>query len=207
MGMFDTYDNLNPDYIPDNSTPTPLEKYITINPKLPKPLYNVKGTFLGYKWNHGEYFDFNISVNSIIKINSMSLIFEKSGEIPDNNTVGEFEGQKAYNIVDAKSWTFVGKTECIYMWVEDDELIYDINGDKCIEINTDMTNKYILLNIFNFRWESIYEQESKIGESSITINVNEEISKKLTPGIYYCTVKICSEDTCQIKNKFMIWII
>lgn len=206
MSMFDTYDKLNPDYIPDNSTPTPTEEYLTINKVLPRPLYDVRNRFIGYNWNHGEYFDFTLSVNSMITVNNDSLIFEEKEAAPDTYTVGKYEGQKAYNVVDAKSWTYVGRTDSLYIWVEDTELSYPINGDKSIIIYRDMTDKYILVNIFNFRWEQVYCQQSEVNESSIRLTVDDELSKKLVSGIYYCTVKICSEDSCLLKDKFMISI-
>lgn len=206
MGMFDKYDNLNPEYIPDNSSPEINEEHISINKVLPRILNDVRNRFIGYSWNHREYFDFKICVDNMIKIREDSLVYDKEGQKPDDYTIGKYEGQKAYNTVDAKSWTYVGRTESVYVWVEDCEVLYPIDGEKSIIINRDMTNSYITVNIFNFRWESVYIQQSEIGQSTICIEVNEELSKTLTSGIYYCTVTIHSEDNSFLKDKFMISI-
>lgn len=210
MGMFDTYDNLNPDYIPDNTTPEPSEKYFKVDKILPRPMYSIKNNLVGYSWTNGEFFDFTISVDSMITINSDSLVYEKPGEKPDELTVGKYKGQKAYNTQDIKSWTFVGRSTsnaAPYMWVEDKELTYPTDGDQSIIMNTNMTDRYILVNIYNFRWEEMYSQQAEIGESEIIINVNKELSEKLASGVYYCTVKICSEESAFLKDKFMISII
>ena len=206
MGMFDKYDNLNPEYIPDNSSPKDIEDYISINKVLPRTLNDVRGRFIGYSWNYGEFFKFKISVDNMITIKEDSLVYDKTEEKPNESTVGKYEGQKAYNTVDGKSWTYVGKTDMLYIWVEDKELSYPIDGDTSIIIHRDMKDSYVLVEIFNFRWEPIYSQQSEIGESTIFIDVNEELSNKLQTGIYYCTVKICSEESCLLKDKFMISI-
>ena len=110
MGMFDNYDNLNPDYIPNNTTKYIDKYYLTINSQIPRPLYDIKNNFLGYSWDNGEIFDFNMSVDDMITIRENSIIYDTPGESPDTYTIGEIEGQQAYNVVDAKSWTFSGKT-------------------------------------------------------------------------------------------------
>lgn len=206
MGMFDKYDNLNPDYIPDNTT-TYLDKdYLTIDSDIPRPLYDLEGKFLGYSWDEGEVFEFKMSINDMITIRKNSLIYNKTGEQPDVYTKAEIEGQQAYNTVDAKSWTFTGKTENLYIWVEDTELTYPVNGDKSIMINTDMTNAYIQLDIYDFRWNNVYTQNGNIGKSDIVLNIDDEISKILKPGVYYVTLKICSEEEQFIKSRFIISI-
>lgn len=207
MGMFDRYDNLNPDYIPNNTTNYIDRYYVTINSDIPRPLYDIKQRFIGYTWDRNERFNFEISANDMITVRENSLIYDKTGEAPDKNTVAEVEGQKAYNVVDAKSWTFVGKTNNLYIWVEDTELIYPINGDKSIVIYTDMTNSYIELNICNFRWETLHTQIGEVGNSTIVLNIDDKISEVLTEGIYYVTLKICSENEKILKNRFMINIV
>ena len=204
--MFENYDKLNSDYIPDNSTPKPFNRHLNIHKVLPTPMYDIKNRFVGYSWSSGEYFDFNISVDTTIIVDNDSIIYDNAGEKPDEFTIGGKEGQKAYNTADSKSWTFVGKSDNIYMWVEDREIIYPVNGDKHITLHTDMTNKFILVDIFNFRWEKMYSQQSEMNESNISISVNEELSKKLLSGVYYCTVKICSEGSALLRDKFAILI-
>jgi hypothetical protein len=142
----------------------------------------------------------------MIAILNDSIVYNNVGEEPDNQTVGKRIGQQAYNTVDAKSWTYVGKTENLFIWIPDDELTYPTGGDRSIVIHSDMTNRCAQLNIFNFKWESIFEAKSEIGESKVSIDINEETSKQLKPGIYYCTLKIVGDNECRLKHKFSIVI-
>lgn len=204
MGMFDKYDKLNPDYIPNNTTTYLGTEYLTIDSEVPRPMYDIKNNFIGYTWDEGEFFDFKLSVDDMITVRENSLIYDKPGEGPDLYTIAEMEGQQAYNVVDAKSWTFTGKAENLYIWIEDTELTYPTKGDKSIMINTDMTDAYIQMNIYNFRWENIYSQNGEIGESDIVLHIDNEMSETLKPGVYYVTLKICSEKEHFVKSRFMI---
>lgn len=205
MGMFDKYDRLNPEYIPDNSSEY-LDEYTSLDEILPRPLYDARNRFIGYSWNRDDNFDFVISVNNIIGVARDSIIYNIPGECPDKCTIAEREGQQAYNTADAKSWTYIGRTDDFYVWIEDAELTYPFNGDKSITIQTDMTDKYIELDIFNFRWEKVHSVISSSNQSNIVLKIDDEMNKKLTSGIYYMTVKICSENSVQLKNKYMISI-
>ena len=207
MGMFDKYDKLNPDYIPDNSSQDSDDfDYTLLDNDLPRTMYDALNRFIGYTWNHNESFDFVLSVNDTISIKKDSIIYNEPGKCPNKYTVANREGQQAYNIVDAKSWTYIGRADSLYVWVEDDVLTYPIDGDKTITVNTDMTDKYIQLDIFNFRWEKVHSTTSANNESIIVLKIDEEMHKKLPSGIYYITLKICSEDSVQLKDKFMVSI-
>lgn len=206
MGMFDRYDNLSSDYIPDNTTTYLDKEFLTIDSQIPRPMYDINNNFIGYSWDKGELFEFEVSVDDMITVRKNSLLFNNTGEAPDSYTVAETIGQQAYNTVDAKSWTFVGKTDNLYNWIEDDELLYPVNGDKSIIIHTDMTNKYIELSIFNFRQELVYSQQGVLNESSLMLKVDEELSKILNSGIYNVEVKICSDEMDFIKSRYLFSI-
>ena len=206
MSMFENYDNLNINYVPDNSSLKPIEKYLVVNEVLPRPLCNAKGRVIGYGWKFGEYFDFRISTDYKITVYSTSLLYNEPDTGPDGSTVGEYKGQKAYNTADAKSWTFVGMCDSIYMWIEDSEIIYPADGDKTITMSVNMTNKHISVEIYNHRWELLYSKDGSVGESSIDIVVDEELSETLKAGAYFCLVKIISPDSSIVKDKFIISI-
>lgn len=206
MGMFDNYDKLNPEYIPDNTSPTPSTSFITIDEVMPRPYYDIKNRLVGYTWNYGEYFKFSLSTDDMIAILNDSIVYNNVGEKPGNFTVGKRVGQQAYNTVDAKSWTYVGKADSLYIWVEDEELTYPTDGDKSIIIHSDMTNRYAQLNIYDFKWNELFEAKSEIGNSKVFIDINEETSEKLKPGIYYCTLKIVGEEDCRLKHKVTLII-
>ena len=209
MGMFDNYNNLNPDYIPDNVSPTPDVEFTTLESLLPRPQYDLKGKLVGYSWNHGDHFKFELSTDDKVKIFEDAIIYNGIGDAPDDYTEGTRVGQQAYNTAESRSWTYVGKSNDFYIWVEDEEFTYPANGTKPLTVHTNMLGKYAQLNIFNFRWEPIVEVKSAMGNPSVTLDVDEEISNKLKPGIYYCTLKIIDEDECtmcRVKNKFTITI-
>lgn len=206
MGMFDTYDNLNPYYIPNNTSRSCDNVFGTIDNDLPRPLIDLKGRQIGYTWNNGELFDFNLSVNDIITVREDAIIYDTTQQAPTEDVVGIYEGQKAYNVVDGKSWTFVGTFGGLFIWVEDSELLFPLDGEKNITIYTDMTNKYIKLDIYSFRWELIHSIQNDNNDSNITLKVDKELSKKLIPGLYYATLNICSETSQFLKSKFKIAI-
>ena len=206
MSMFENYDNLNEDYIPDNTPYKSSNSFQTLDNTYPKPLYDKNDKFIGYTWNYGEYFTLNLSVNDRLTVSKDSIIFNNHNEKPETYTEAKSVGQKAYNVVDAKSWTFVGHASDVYVWIEDDCLIYPTDGNKVIYINRDMTNKYVQLNIFNFKWEPLLEFKSDIGQSQIQLKMDEAITEQLKPGTYYSTLKIVGEDECKLKDKFTIII-
>ena len=204
--MFDRYNNLNPDYVPNNTTNYTTGEFATIGSEMPRPMYNLKGAIVGYTWNSEEKFDFNISIDDMITIKKNALIFEEHGAAPDTLTIGEVIGQQAYNVVDARSWTFVGKTNAQYIWVEDDELTYPTDGTKSIMIHTDMIGKHIEIDISDFRYQTVYSQVEAEGVSSTVLHVNDDLSNLLKSGIYHVSVKVCSDETTFVKNKFFISI-
>lgn len=203
MGMFDTYDRLDPDYIPDNTSPKYCNRYLTITNKLPRITYDTKNRFIGYSWDYGDIFDFTISVDDVIAVRKDSLIFNNTGEKPDNNTVGIYKGQQAYNTVDGISWTFVGQSADIYIWKQDEKLTYPMDGDKKLIIKKDMQNKSIVVDIYNFRWENLMSFTND-NSSTIDISINDDVNKKLLKGVYYCTVFIVDSDNRYLQNKYML---
>lgn len=205
MGMFDTYDSLNPNYIPDNST-NKIEQYKYIEKELPYKVYDIKNRFVGYKWNYNDRFVFPISVDNTICVDEDALIYTNKDECPDTHTVGTHIGQKAYNTIDSKSWTYCGESNNIYLWVEDDFIIYSAKGDKEITLSTDMNERKIEVTIYNFKWEVVYKHMGDIGASTTHINIDNELNEVLVPGLYYVVINISGEDTSQMFSKYNIII-
>ena len=206
MGMFDTYDNLIEDYTPNNTSKLKLNKCDIVDGTLPKKVFNSRGKHVGYTWHKGEYFDFTLTTNTEISVRDDAIILEEKGLVPDVTTVGRYEGQRAYNIIDGKSWTYTGKKNNLYIWTLDDILSYPSDGDKNISINTDMTNKHLQVDIHSFRKELLYSIKNENDSPDITIKVNEEFSNKLSCGLYYATLKVCGKDTTYNKFRFIIVI-
>lgn len=206
MSIFDNYDNLNPNYIPNNTSLTPSNSFLTIDNTLPRPYYDINGRFIGYTWNYGECFKFSLSTDDTIVILNDSIVYNNADEKPNTYTVGKRIGQQAYNTIDAKSWTYVGETDNLFIWVEDEKLTYPTHGDKSIIIHSDMANKYAQLNIYDFRWNELFEVKSDVGNSKVFLDINKENSEKLKPGTYFCTLKIVGEKDCLLKHKLILII-
>jgi len=203
MGMFDSYNNLTQNYMPDNSsTPINVNDVIFYDDKLPRKAYDVKKRFIGFSWNYGDTFTLQLDINDDIKVYESTIIYSNSGEKPSGTTEGNYVGQKAINITDQLSWTYIGEANSYQVWMLDKEFCYPADGDISIELNTNMEGKKIIVDIFNFRWEPIHRFEN---ENSNTINCifDMETSSKFKKGIYYAAVKISNGDKSVLKKKYM----
>lgn len=199
--MFDSYNNLSPDYVPNNSSPRKQDTTISYDTNLPYKEYNLKGTFIGYSWNYGDTFSLTFDARDKITINKDSIVYKNEGECPTETTQGLYSGHKAYNLCDSKSWTLQGVSNGYYIWKEDESLSYPVNGDLEVYINRDMTDKVLSVEIFNFRWEKIHTFTS-MNAQKIVCDFNSEISNSLLRGLYYCVVKVCSNDgMSEVINK------
>lgn len=204
MSIFDNYDNLHPDYIPDNTSPSISNDRRYFDEKLPKRVCNIKGNFVGYKWTYGDTFDLTFTVEDTINVYSNSILYNKIGEQPTTETAGE-TGQQAYNLVDVKSWTCVGISSGLFIWVEDDCVSYPADGDMSITFTPFNTEKQIEVEIYNFRWELV-DTYSNLGATTIKIVVDKDTSIKYKPGVYYCLVKAINgeQSTLQQKTMFIV---
>ena len=205
MGMFDNYNNQCIFDIPNNIHNEPVREYNIIEDTIPHKIYNINNKFIGYRWNYGDIFTFNINVNDIIKVHRDSIIFDKTGETPDSKTRG-YKGQQAYNTFDKVSWTCVGCINGLYVWVEDAEITYDKDGTKEIELITDVTNKTVEVSIYNFRYELIKTFKNS-NCNIVSIDINESIYEVLSNGLYKCVVRIIDDKINTVKDEFTINII
>lgn len=203
MGMFDSYNNLNDNYIPNNIEPRCCQTKI-LDSSIPKIIYNLNNEFVGYQWHSGDIFDLILSVNKKILVSESSLILDNQGEIPNVLLPGKFIGQKAYNIVDCKSWTLMSIIDDGYIWEEDKLFTYCDDGDKEIELRPDMTDKYIEFNLYDFRYDKIYSQVSDVGESSLIINTDKPEFQK--PGIFNGGLYIIEDNIKKLYLKFNLII-
>lgn len=201
--MFYNYNNIDPSYIPNNIDdekpiiPVPL---YDVFPKALKPIYNIKGRFLGYKWDYKDEFTLTFSANCKIRVRNDSIIYRESDQSPDSETVGKV-GQRAYNLASVISWSCIDVNDYIYTWQRDDVFTYDLNGEKEEEIIVDMSGKTIEATITNFRGEEIVTFTSNTNE--VICNIDSQLSEQLKPGTYYCTVSIIGTDYRAVKDKYL----
>lgn len=201
--MFESYDNLSSDYIPDNSSSIHDKQLLQLSTEVPRKVYDIKNRFIGYACTAGDTFVLSITVNTTISIDEDSIIYTQKGEYPTETTTASHIGQRAYNIVDCKSWVYFGKINSLYVWAEDDSLTYPSDGNVKITLNRDMSNKNLQLDIFNFRWEHIHSFVVN-NTPDIDLVLDKELSDKLPASVYYCVIKITDEDSSQTIDKFML---
>ena len=204
MSMFDSYDMLNPEYIPNNSLDKLTNEISSLDCELPRIAHNIKGTAVGLTWSHGEMFEHVFSVDKKIHVAEDSIVYEVHGLFPDEKTVG-VEGQQAYNTVDCKSWTCVGEGGGFYIWIVDDSILFTSNGSKEIVIDYANTDVLVSAKVYNFRWELIH---SVIAENSteVVLSVDEEFNQKVKAGTYYCIVEKTTEGKTSVDSKIQLII-
>lgn len=203
MGMFTNYENIDPYYIPNNSVSKEFYTYKNVEDILPRTVYNIKGNPVGLSWVHGEEFTLSFDANPVIKVPENSIVYNIAGECPNYETKG-IDGQQAYNTVDCKSWTCVGQGAGFYIWVEDKEFTYIIaKNNKEITLQQDFKDTTLNLEIYNFRWELIFDT-NVTDSSSIHIPVDKTLNELLIPGVYYVLLKLNTSQESIVKYKNML---
>lgn len=200
--MFTNYQNLSEYYRPDNlsmaiSTPVSYTKFDSSRITLPYELYNVKGELEGYTWNYGETVTLDFSIDGYFTINSEDKILYKASECPTQFTEGRL-GQKIYNIVDYKSWECVSYSGNTYVWREDQEFTYPLNTKEYVYVDASdyLRDKLITFRLYDFRLEEIYNKNFS-GSSKVKIFIDTEMTKLLKKGIYYCSLEIVGNNSCE----------
>ena len=186
--MFENYENLNSQYIPSNITKAPIkcQDNCACSPLIPnKPYedYNARGQLVGYWWNYGD---------------TINLDFNLSGYVTTDNayiTVQDFIRDKQINIQlynfrheEIVNELFDGNdfTNLVYNKVSVNPLTQGI-----YYIYDNETGKYQAVDLpEQYNKDTIYYE----GVISVVFPINEQLSKALTPGTYYCSLNIIGED-------------
>ena len=96
-----------------------------------------------------------------------------------------------------------------YFWYYGDiiNLEFTIEGNVTDEENSTyqtaddfLQGKQIVVTLYNFRFEVVDEKVFD-GNTTITYEINKELSDKLIPGVYYATLKVI-QDTATIYTLF-----
>lgn len=200
MGMFTNYENLNELYRPNNLSlkVTVPKSYTALDPTIasrPYEEYDVKGELIGYSWTYGEVLNLEFNIDGEISVSNDSIIYKNYNQTPLENTVG-YIGQKAYNIVDYKSWTCSGINGNTYEWSEDRYFTYPTDGDKSIYVSAQdyIKDKDITVYLYNFRYEPI-KTFNYHGTTQVVLPITPELSKELLKGVYYCSLTVSNKDT------------
>ena len=207
MQLFDNFDNIPQNYIPNNMFPRIPEIMVALDNDTVKPLFR-DGRQVGYKWNWGDVIKLPIKNEIHIKVPNGSLTTDTPDEVPTTETVGDFIGQKFYNFKDFRSWTlreileeeiqpyYEGEeqetTEEVvytYVWEEDPMFTYskNIGQDYTVPLPWNEHDQ-IVVQLFNFRKECI--REDIYYEPDIVWELTPDESLKIVAGIYFLNVHI-----------------
>ena len=194
IDMFTNYQNLSEYYIPNNLSKSfdKPQSYTKLNPiesSKPYELYNAKGELEGYYWNYGSILNLEFTIDGEITVENNAIIYKRTGAAPTSSTAGRL-GQKAYNIIDLKSWKCVAVHAFEYVWELESEFIYPSFGQSVyISAEDYLKDKYVTFTIYNFRYEPVYAKTIP-ASATILVPINEELSKQLVRGVYYCSLEI-----------------
>ena len=203
MGMFLNYQNIAENYTPNNLCkmfPTKIvsSKLNPIEASKPFEEYNIKGELEGYFWRYGETLNLEFNIDGEIVVESDAIIISGEDVSPTTSTVGEV-GQRLYNITTLKSYTCLAAVDGSYLWKEDDEFTYPINGDKSVYLSAEsyLQDKTIKITLFNFRLEPIHSV-SFAGTPKAVLVIDKSLSEQLVKGVYYCSVEVSNDTTAMV---------
>ena len=201
--MFENYENLSNTYVPNNQRKV-FEEQEIFDQSTPKKEYDINGNFIGYSFSYGDTLQIPYSINKTIQVEGDAIIYNEYGQSPSTSTPG-VQGQKAYNIADIKCWVCESLDSSIYIWKQLNNFTYPKNGTKKVTIKSDhfYNNNSIEFIIYDFRWEKIYSKTYSSSEN-FSINIDNELSKKLLPGLYNCSVSFSSDNYSYIDGTFVL---
>ena len=208
MGMFDNYNNIPSDYIPNNMYPRIIPETLSIETDNVELETNIVGK-QNYVWDFGNSFVLKFDTRINISVEDDAIIFDEIGEYPTDETEGVI-GQKAYNTRYIKAWQLIstvvedveGEYIYHYIWSELDDFVYT-EGDKDITLSMDLTDKTVDIIFVDWSNNEFYS-ETLIPENNVlTFNMTPDLSKQFIKGIYYLHIKIDNnlyyEITCRVK--------
>lgn len=207
MGMFYKYDDLPSDYIPDNSSLKTVETYKIFEDASLVPVYSKKCELIGYALNEGDSAVLDTGLVIGIEVESDALIYTEANTYPDSYTQG-YQGQRAYNIVDLKSYTCSGISgvsvqETLYTWDEDKDFTSPSSGLKNLEITPYANYNGAVARVLNFRGDTVLEFELSCIDRYITIN--KDTSNLLKQGVYYLEVYVFTKtERRQVRKHKLI---
>lgn len=202
--MFETFDSTPTTYIPNNSfsPPPEIEFEVKIN-----NLHELCccGEMIGYYWEYGENIKIPITNKIPIEITDDDLISYVSGDAPDSNTEAVI-GARCYNLIDAKSWQLMGKTEEGFIWQQDEHLTFFAPNAVKLFIIPDMTGKKLKASFYNHWGEEIYSQEfDEQNDGEVIISI-EDSKEKFLRGVYNMYVSVTSDTLTEQINKYEVHV-
>lgn len=198
MGMFLNYQNISNSYTPNNlhkafHMETPISSLDPIDASKPYEHYDAKGVLDGYSWRYGDTIKLDFSLDGEIAVENDAIISYIKGQYPNEQCEGNV-GQKFYNLADIVSYTCSGIVNGGYYWVRDTSFTYPLENGNSVyfDASTYLADKTVEVSILNFRMEPI-ETQTFFGTSRVVFEITKDLSRKMTKGIYYCSVAIIND--------------
>ena len=199
MGMFLNYHSISDNYTPNNLFKAfpidgPCSKFMPFEGSKPYEEYDAKGELEGYYWRYGDTLNLEFCIDGEIRVEDNALVLKTVGEVPSIYTKG-YVGQRCYNIRDLLSWTCVGISGRTYIWEQDANFTYPLEGKNSIYVSADeyIKGKSAAVTIYNFRMEPVYRYEV-MAVTPLIMPITKDISLTMPKGIYYCSLEISGED-------------
>ena len=157
--------------------------------------YDAKGDLVGYSWYQGETLNLEFNIDGEVVVEADAIIYTAHNDAPTVGTKG-YVGQRAYNVVDFKSWTcVVTDDEHGYVWEQDAEFDHDrADAEKSIYVSAKdyLSDKKLEFKILNFRFETVHSEEFD-GCTRLIVPITKDLSNKLVKGIYYSTLTVFTD--------------
>lgn len=157
--------------------------------------YNALGELQGYFWHQGDTINLSFNIDGEVRVENDAIIYTAIGDAPSTDTVGRI-GQKAYNVIDQKSWECTAIDGDSYTWTQDSEFTYPEDGARSVYVTASeyLKGKQAKVTLYNFRYEKEY---AWILDASpiININIDKELSDKFIKGTYYLTLQIFDDNS------------
>lgn len=195
--MSDMFNNYNLD---ENAPNNLTRVHNFVHCKMPYAEYDEDGHLVAYTWKYGETVNLRFQLNGMIKIDNDAIVYYAKNDVPNAQTVG-FIDQRAYNVVDLRSWTCTAILEdegnLTYIWTEDPEFYYPFNGGRSLYISIQeyMKNKKVIFTFMDNRYFPIFERVVEPEDTFFTIPIDEELSNSLQKGVYFYKIAIVSNDS------------
>ena len=87
-----------------------------------------------------------------------------------------------------------------YFWYYGDIINLEFTIEGNVTDEEFLSDKKVVVTLYNFRYQVIDEKVFD-GNSVITYEIDSELSQKIIPGVYYCSLKII-QDTTTIYTLF-----
>ena len=173
MGMFDQYDSLADNYIPNNIRPTtpPCDKPLQpCFPNRPYVDYNKEGIQEGYWWYYGD---------------TVNLEFNIDGQATFEDGGGNDEPEVDNKITAKQQGSYILPKD----FFKDKIIVIQVYNIRQEEMTID---KQLLMKTYGYNDITINEDNS----ATVNFIIDQTISSKLIRGVYYISLKVLS-DTLQ----------